>query len=193
MPNLTWRFAHCNLIIIPNLSLIHYENQSANNSYRLGKQDFAIRWLLNIDQSVTFISHVESIIIKSILISSHQYLKSQVVSLCAMNAAKAASVLRSLVHPRLLTVPHFFLPHCSLLLSLICERASRAQRLSCNLAVRKRTPILPPHSPAFDGNNNNDPCHQERDHAHRNCEDEHCVQAIGFHCFSEISGLKSHH
>lgn len=195
VPNQTWKFAHCNLIIAPNLSRIHYGNQTATNSYHLGKQDFAIRWLI-INQSITFTSQVESIIIIiiiSILVSSHQCRKSQVVSLCAMNAAKVSSVLRSLVHPWLLSFPHFFLPHYTLLLSLICSRTSRAQRLSRNLAVRKHTPILPPHSPAFDGNNNNDPRHQERNHAHRDGEDEHCVQAIGFHCFGEISCLKSDH
>jgi hypothetical protein len=104
VPNLTWKFAHCNLIIAPNLSQIHYGNQAASNSHHLGKQDFAIRWLLLINQSTTFTSQVESIIIIiiiiiSILVSSHQYRKSQVVSLCAMNAAKVSSVLRSLVHP----------------------------------------------------------------------------------------------
>jgi hypothetical protein len=90
---------------------------------------------------------------------------------------------------RLQTRIHSFLftPHHSLMFSfarsqvqaiqmLAGLRARSAQRFSSrNLTVRKRIPMLPPQSPSFDSNNNNDPCHQERNQAHRDREDEHCV------------------
>jgi hypothetical protein len=60
---------------------------------------------------------------------------------------------------------------------------------SRSLAVRYCRSIFLPHSPTFDSNNDNDPRHQERDHAHRDRENEHSVQAIGFHCLDAVASL----
>ena len=60
-----------------------------------------------------------------------------------------------------------------------------------NLGVRNRRSVFPPHSPTLDSDNDNNPRHQESDHAHRDREDKHSVQAIGFHCFYAVTSLKA--
>jgi len=73
----------------------------------------------------------------------------------------------------------------------LLARKHTALSASRNLAVRKSIPVLPPYSPPLDGYNDDNPRHQERNHAHRDSEDEHCVQTIGVHCFSQIPCLFS--